>query len=418
AKILLNNADVIRRRLGANLVLKRVADHHVDRLREGLDLSGVALSTDAADVINDPSIDIVVELIGGYGVAKQIILDSLSAGKHVVTANKALLALHGEEIYQKAAETGREVGFEASVGGGIPIIKAIREGLAANHIKSIYGIINGTCNFILTKMTNEGSDFAETLKEAQALGYAEADPTFDVEGIDTAHKLAVLINIAFGTPVPFDAIYTEGITKLAPTDFEYAKDFGYKIKLLAIAKDDKDGIEARVHPTLVPNEYHISTVDGVFNAVAVEGDAVGQTLFYGRGAGEMPTGSAVVADIIDIARDIVYKSEGMVPVAAFRSEERKQRTIKPMDAVETCYYLRFTVLDKPGVLASIAGVLGNHQISISSVSQKGRAAGEAVSIVITTHKAVEKNLRSALEEIDLMPAIVGKTVIIRVEGEE
>jgi len=412
ARILIENAEIIKRRLGAPVVLKMISDLDVKRDR-GINLGEVKLTSDVKDIINNPGIDIVVELIGGYKPAKEFILDAIKNKKHVVTANKALLAVHGEEIYSAAEKAGVTVGYEASVAGGIPILAAVRSGLAANNIKSIYGIVNGTCNYILTLMTSAGRKFDEVLKEAQAKGYAEADPTFDIEGIDSAHKLAVLTMLAFGTPVKFDDIYTEGISKITPLDIDFAKDLGYKIKLLAITKTVNGELEARVHPTMLPETYPIATVDGVFNALSVVGDAVGSTMFYGRGAGDMPTGSAVVSDIIDIGRDILAGCTDRSPVTAFR--ERKPLTIRKMDDITSCYYLRFSVLDKPGVMSRITGVLGKNNISISSMIQKGRKADEAVPVVMMTHEAIEHNVRKALAEIDTMDCVAGATVVIRVE---
>ncbi len=412
ARILLENATIIRRRLGAPVVLKKISDLDVKRDR-GISLKGVQLTTSAQDVISDPDIDIVVELIGGYKPAKEFILGAISNKKHVVTANKALLAVHGEEIYAAAGKAGVTLGYEASVAGGIPILAAVRSGLAANSIKSIYGIVNGTCNYILTLMTNAGRKFEDVLKEAQAMGYAEADPTFDIEGVDSAHKLAILTMLAYGTPVKFEDIYTEGISKITPLDIDFAKELGYKIKLLAITKMVDGEIEARVHPTMLEESYPIATVDGVFNALAVVGDAVGSTMFYGRGAGDMPTGSAVVSDIIEIGRDILAGCTDRSPVTAFR--ERKPLAIRKMDAITSCYYLRFSALDKPGVLSRITGVLGRNNISISSMIQKGRKVDEAVPVVMMTHDAVERDVRTALNEIDKMDCVAGATVVIRVE---
>ena len=416
AKILINNAEIIKRRLGLPVVLKRIADLDIKKDR-GIKLEKDVLTEKAEDILNDPDIDIVIELIGGYEPAKKFILKAIENKKNVVTANKALLAVHGEEIYKAASVKKVDIGFEGSVGGGIPIIRVLKEGLAANNILSIYGIINGTSNYILTKMTNEGKAFSDVLSEAQRLGYAEADPTFDIEGIDSAHKLAVLTTLAFGTPVKFDNIYTEGITKVTPLDIEYAKEFGYKIKLLAISKMDNGEIEVRVHPTMVPNEYLISTVEGVFNAIYVAGDAVGETMFYGRGAGDMPTGSAVVSDIIEIARDIINNSIGRVPSPAFQLNERKALKIKKMDDIVCPFYLRFMAMDNPGVLSKISGVLGEHNISIASMIQKGRKEGGAVSVVMMTHEAKEKDIQDALTEIDKMSFVSAKTAFIRVEGE-
>ncbi|HSB35018.1 MAG TPA: homoserine dehydrogenase [Nitrospirota bacterium] len=412
ARILIDNADIIRRRLGAPVILKKISDLDITKDR-GIKLGEVKLTTDAKDIISDPDIDVVVELIGGYKPAKEFILEAMENKKHVVTANKALLAVHGEELYAAATKYGVTIGFEASVAGGIPILAAVRNGLAANNIKSIYGIVNGTCNYILTLMTNAGRKFDEVLREAQAKGYAEADPTFDIEGIDSAHKLAVLTMLAYGTPVKFNDIYTEGISKITPLDIDFAKELGYKIKLLAITKMVNGEVEARVHPTMLPEEYPIATVDGVFNALSVVGDAVGQTMFYGRGAGDMPTGSAVVSDVIDIGRDILAGSSNRSPVAAFR--DRRELAIRKMDDITSCYYLRFAAMDKPGVLSRISGVLGKNNISISSVIQKGRGAAEAVPLVMMSHEAVERDVRRALDEINKMDCVAGQTMVIRVE---
>lgn len=416
-RILQRNEELIRRRLGATLHIKKIADLDLSRDR-GVKLEKGVITKEAKDILNDPSIDIVAELIGGYEPARTYILEAFSKGKHVVTANKALLALHGEEIFQSAQKNNVDLGFEGSVGGGIPILRAIKEGLSADSIQSIYGIINGTSNYILTKMTQEKRGFDEVLFEAKGLGYAEADPTLDVEGIDSAHKLAILTTLSFGTPVKFDEIYTEGITKVTPLDIEFAKEFGYKIKLLAIAKLDNGEIEARVHPTMVPEEYLISTVDGVYNAIYVVGDGVGDVLFYGRGAGDMPTGSAVVGDIIDISRNIIKGATGRVPVASYNVDARKRLRIKKMEEILSLYYMRFMVEDRPGVLSKISGVLGKYDISISAVLQKGRKKDEAVPVVIMTHMAQEKNVRRALEEINVMPFVSEKTTLIRVEGQE
>jgi len=412
ARILIENADVIRRRLGAPVVLRKISDLDIKRDR-GISLAGVELTTNARDVLADPEIDVVVELIGGYKPAKEFILEAIGNKKHVVTANKALLAVHGEELYAAAEKAGVTVGFEASVAGGIPILSAVRSGLAANNIQSIYGIVNGTCNYILTLMTNAGRKFDDVLREAQAMGYAEADPTFDIEGIDSAHKLAVLTMLAFGTPVKFDDIHTEGISKITPLDIDFARDLGYKIKLLAITKTVNGEIEARVHPTMLPETYPIASVDGVFNALAVVGDSVGSTMFYGRGAGDMPTGSAVVGDIIEIGRDILAGCAHRAPMTAFR--ERAPLKIRKMDDITSCYYLRFSAMDKPGVLSRITGVLGKNNISISSMLQKGRKIDEAVPVVMMTHDAVERDVRKALDEIDKMDCVAGPTVVIRVE---
>jgi homoserine dehydrogenase len=345
--------------------------------------------------------------------AREMILRALRKGKHVVTANKAVLAVHGNEIFAEAAEHGVQVGFEASVAGGIPIIKVVREGLVANNVSSIYGIINGTANYIMTKMTGEGAEFEAVLAEAQRLGYAEADPTFDIEGVDAAHKLAILASLAYGIPLSFDEVYTEGITKVSSLDIEFAGELGYKVKLLAIAKVSDGEVELRVHPTMVPDDYLISKVDGVFNAVYVRGDAVGETMYYGRGAGDMPTASAVVADVAEIAQGI--RGGGSTPM--FRVSDAPMK-IRKIDDIRSKYYFRFSALDRPGVLSRISGIFGENNISIASVIQKERKAGEAVPLVILTHTATERDIRRAVEEIDRLDVVSAATRYIRVEGEE
>lgn len=412
-KVLEQNKGIIRERLGVDLVIKGIADLDITRDR-GLTIDKGLLTTDATDIIKDSDISIVIELIGGYEPAKTFILKAIEEGKHIVTANKALLSTFGMEIFEKAKQKKVDVGFEASVGGGIPIIKAIKEGLNANRIESLYGIINGTANYILTKMTNEGEEYEKVLKLTQKKGYAEADPTFDVEGIDTAHKLAILVSIAFGVTLTPNNIYTEGITHISPLDIEFAREFGYKIKLLAIAKEEDNRLEARVHPTMVPLKHPLAGVDDVFNAVYIKGNAVGPVMFFGKGAGMMPTASAVVADVIDIARNMVQGISVRVPPLSF-FKERKGIEVKSIGDVEVQHYLRFTVVDKPGVLSKISGILGNHNISIASVMQKGRRAGEAVPVVIITHHALSKNLCHALEEIDKLDVILDKTISIRIE---
>lgn len=413
ARILLENRGVLSERTGFDIVLKRIADKDVKRDR-GITLPKGVLTASAEDVLNDPDIDIVVELVGGLHPAKDFILAALRNGKHVVTANKALLATEGNEIFSEAQKQGVEVGFEASVAGGIPIIKVIREGLVANRLVAIYGIINGTSNYILTKMTEEKVEFADALKDAQRLGYAEADPTFDIEGIDSAHKLTILASLAYGIPLSLDRVYQEGITRITSQDIEFASELGYKVKLLAITKAGDGGIEMRVHPTMIPGEYLISKVDGVFNAVYVEGDAVGSTLYYGRGAGDMPTGSAVVADIVDIARNIV--SGGVRRVAWLAGDAGKK--IRKMEEIESMYYFRFSALDKPGVLSSISGILGKYNISIASVIQKGRSVSGSVPLVVLTHRAKEKDVLGAVGEIDNLPVVSDRTLFVRVEGTE
>ncbi|MBI1912788.1 MAG: homoserine dehydrogenase [Deltaproteobacteria bacterium] len=413
-KVLKENSGIILDKLGCELHLKRVADKDTTRDR-GVKLEDGVLTPDAMDIINDPEISIVIELVGGTGIARTFIMEALERGKHVVTANKALLSIHGEEIFKKAAEKGVDIYFEASVGGGIPILKALREGLAANKIDSIYGIINGTANYILSKMTNEGGKFEDVLRRAQEKGYAEADPTYDVEGIDTANKLAILINLAYGTYVRLEDIYTEGISSISQLDIKFAKEFGYRIKLLAIAKNIDGHIEARVHPTMIPTEHPLANIDGVFNAVHLHGNAVGPVMFYGMGAGMMPTASAVAADLMDIARNMKKGISKRLPPLSYTEEAVKTVKIKPMENLESPYYIRFLAIDKPGALSKVSGVLGKYNISISSVIQRDRKIGGAVPLVILTHHALEKELRSAIEEIQKMDIIHDKIIYIRIE---
>lgn len=417
AKILLENAALIRRRVGVPIELVRIADLDVTRDR-GITLPPGVLTNDAKAVLNDPNIHIVVELIGGYDFAKRLLLDAIAAGKEVVTANKALLALHGEEIFAAASRRGVDVGFEASVGGGIPVIQAIKEGLAANTIQSIYGIINGTSNYILSLMTNEGKGFDETLVEAQRAGYAEADPTFDVAGTDSAHKLAILANLAFGTPINFKELYTEGITHVTKHDIAYARELGYTIKLLGIAKLVEGDVEARVHPTMLPADSPLAKIEGVYNAIQLVGDAVGDVVLVGRGAGDMAAGSAVVSDIIASARNLLKGGAGRVPPASFQPDERRPLRMRPMEEIRSLYYLRFMVIDRPGVLSQIAGELGRCGISISSMLQKGRREGQTVPIVIKTHMARERDVQSALREINRMAFMSEPATLIRVEGKD
>jgi homoserine dehydrogenase len=409
ASVLIEQENRIARRLGAHLLLTQIADCDIKRSR-GINIKKNILTTDPYDIIRNPKNDIVVELIGGIDTAYKLILDAIAHGKHVVTANKALLATHGEAIFKAAESAGVEVLFEGAVGGGIPIIRAIKEGLSADKITALFGIVNGTSNYILTKMSDEGSAFAEVLKEAQSLGYAEADPTLDVGGGDSAHKLAILALLAFGTPISVKDIFTEGIDKVAPQDIAFAEAFGYKMKLLAIAKLVDGKLEARVHPTMIPKDEILAKVNGVFNAIGVVGKSVGETLFYGRGAGAMPTGSAVVSDLIAIARNILT-SDGSphcipVPSTGMISSKRVILPIRPMAEIESRYYLRFMVKDSPGVLSRISGVLGRHHISIASVIQQGamttsttKEAG-AVPLVMMTHKAREKDIQMALKKIN------------------
>lgn len=412
-RILLKKRKELERRLGFPLVISKIADTDIKRKRR-IKLPQGILTTNAEAVVNDPSIDIVVELIGGTHPAKEYILKATKRGKHVVTANKFLLATEGSDIFRAAQKNKVEIGFEAAVAGGIPIIKIIRESLIGNKVQAIYGIINGTSNYILTKMTEEGLDFSTALKEAQALGYAEADPTLDVEGIDSAHKLAILASLSFGVPSSFKKIYTEGITRITPLDINFASEFGYKIKLLAIAKQTNRDIELRVHPTMLPKEYIISSVNNIFNAVYVEGDAVGSALYYGKGAGEMPAGSAVVSDIVDIARNI--RTGAVNRIQGIGTPEEPSLRIKKMEDVYSSYYFRFSALDKPGVLSKISGILGAHNISIKSVIQKGRRKEKAVPLVMMTHEAKEKDVTYALKEINKLSIVSGKAMYIRVEG--
>jgi homoserine dehydrogenase len=384
----------------------------------GIAIPPGVLTTDIQQVLTDPRVDIVIELMGGYDLAKRVILDAVQRGKHVVTANKALLAVHGEEIFAAASRQGIDLGFEASVGGGIPVIRALMEGLAANNIQSIYGIINGTSNYILSRMTSEGQRFDVVLEEAKRAGYAEADPTFDVAGIDSAHKLTIMVSLAYGTPVNFKEIYTEGITGLTPLDIAYAKEFGFTIKLLAIAKYSDGEIEARVHPTMVPSASQIAKVDGVYNAIQLVGDAVEDVVLYGRGAGSMPTGSAVVSDVMAIARNLLKDAAGRVPPASYQPDQRRPLRMRPMEEITSLYYIRFMVLDRPGVLSQIAGVLGRYGISISSVLQQGRKEGQTVPVVIMTHMAKERDIQNALREINPMSYISEPTTLIRVEGRD
>jgi homoserine dehydrogenase len=415
ARILLRKRRELESKLGFPLVLKNIADLDTKRDR-GIKLPEGVLINNANTILNDPEIDIVVELMGGIHPAKEFILQAIRNGKHVVTANKALLATEGKEIFKAAEKNNVDIGFEASVAGSIPIIKVVRESLIGNSIQNIYGIINGTSNYILTKMTEEGVDFSSALKEAQALGYAEADPTFDIEGIDSAHKLTILVSLAFGVPFSFKKIYTEGITKITPLDIQFASEFGYKIKLLAIAKQSGKDVEVRIHPTMLPDSHMIAGVNGVFNAIYIESDATGPQLYYGRGAGEMPTGSAVVSDIADIAGGIRNRAADRVRKTVI--SEHSDLSIKKMDDIHTCYYLRFSAFDKPGVLSKISGILGEYNISIKSMIQKGRQTDKAVPVVMMTHEAREKDMVQALRKIDRLSTVSGKTVYLRVEGGE
>ncbi len=412
-KVLEKNAEVIKRRLGAYLKLKWVCDIDLERPRD-VDLSRYMLTKDYKEVIEDPDVDIVIELVGGIHPAKEIVISALEAGKHVVTANKALLAEEGEEVFEAAERHGAELGFEASVAGGIPIIKAIKEGLCANEIERIYGIINGTANYVLTKMEEEHLDFESALKLAQEKGYAEADPTLDIEGIDAAHKAAILATLAFGRAFTLKDVYVEGISGIEFMDILFARDLGYRVKLLAIIKAVDGEVELRVHPTLIPLDSSLAAVRGAYNALSVVGNAVGHTMFYGMGAGQMPTASAVVADLMDIARNIISGSVGRVPTMAYR--EASHLKVKPVSEIKSKYYLRFSAVDRPGVLSRIAGILGHYGISIESVIQKGRNRESYVPIVMTTHEARESEMLKAVSEIDSLDITGGKTVLIRMEN--
>lgn len=414
-KVLKRNAGEITRRAGREIHISVVAARDLNRARI-CDTAGIRLTTDPYEVVTDPEVDIVVELIGGLDPAKDLVMRALDAGKHVVTANKMLIALHGNEIFAKASEKGLMVAFEAAVAGGIPIIKAVREGLSGNKVEWLAGIINGTCNFILTEMREKGRDFVDVLKEAQALGYAESDPTFDVEGIDAAHKLTILASIAFGIPLQFDKVWTEGISSITALDVAYAEALGYRIKLLGIAHRAEKGIELRVHPTLIPERRLIANVNGVMNAVLVKGDAVGPTLFYGAGAGAEPTASSVVADIIDVVRTLTSDPENRVPHLAFQPDAISDIPILPIEDIETAYYLRLSAEDKPGVLADVTRILANHNISIEAVIQKEPPNGERhLPVIMLTQKVQERKLNDAVQEIEALSAINGPVKRIRLE---
>ena len=416
-KVLTRNQAEIRRRAGRGIEITMVADLDTARA-QAIVGPNVQVVADARQVIANPDIDIVIELIGGYGIAKTLVMEAIAAGKHVVTANKALLAVHGTEIFAAASAKGVMVGFEAAVAGGIPIIKALREGLTANRIEWIAGIINGTTNFILSEMRDKGLDFAVVLQEAQRLGYAEADPTFDIEGVDAAHKATIMSAIAFGTPVQFDKAHVEGITQLQATDIRYAEQLGYRIKLLGITKrrDDVGGIELRVHPTLIPAKRLIANVEGAMNAVVVHGDAVGTTLYYGKGAGAEPTASAVVADLVDITRLLTADPDHRVPHLAFKPGSVADTPILPISQVITSFYLRLQVADQTGVLSRITTILADHDISIDAVLQRESAEGEKqTDLIILTHDTVEGRMRDALALMQALPTVLAPIVNIRKE---
>ena len=414
--VLKRNEEEITRRAGRPIRITAVADKNLE-LARSVAGDGVRITDDAFSLVADPDIDIIVELIGGYGVARELVLNAIDNGKHVVTANKALLAMHGNEIFEAAQKRGVMVAFEAAVAGGIPIIKALREGLTANRIEWIAGIINGTTNFILSEMRDKGLPFAEVLKEAQALGYAEADPTFDIEGVDAAHKVTIMSAIAFGIPMQFGAAHVEGITRLEAIDIAYAEQLGYRIKLLGIAKMREEGVELRVHPTLVPERRLIANVEGAMNAVLVQGDAVGSTLYYGKGAGAEPTASAVIADLVDVTRLHTADPEHRVPHLAFQPDQVRDLMVLPIEDVITSYYLRMRVDDKPGVLAEITRILADSEISIEALIQKEAAEGESrTDIIMLTHRTVERNANLAIRLIEALPVVRGQVTRIRMES--
>jgi len=398
------------------LTLRRVADIDIERDR-GIEFAPGVLVKDAGQVIDDPAIDVVLEMIGGEGLANDLILAAIAKGKQVVTANKALLAKKGNVIFKAAEEKGVDLAFEASVCGCMPVVKTIRESLAGNQIKAMTGILNGTCNYIFTKITEEKSSFADALADAQAKGFAEADPTLDIEGYDTAHKLAILGMLAYGMEINFDDIYIEGISDITPLDIEFADQFGYRIKLLAISKDKGDSVEARVHPTMIPFDNILASVSGTLNALTISGDAVGDILLSGHGAGMMPTASAVVSDIVDIARNLLTGSTSRVPLHSFQPDRIRKVPVLPVDEIFTHYYFRFFALDRPGVLSKISGVLGDNNISIKSVHQKGRKMNGSVPIFMVTHRAQEAGVKKALAELARTDVISGKPVVIRIEDE-
>jgi homoserine dehydrogenase len=411
--VLKRNAGEIARRAGRGIVVAQIAARDSN---PKCDTSGTPITADVFDLVNNPDIDIIIELIGGYTIARDLVMQAIENGKHVVTANKALIAVHGNEIFAKAREKGVIVAFEAAVAGGIPVIKAIREGLAANRINWLAGIINGTGNFILTEMREKGRAFADVLKEAQALGYAEADPTFDVEGIDSAHKLTILASIAFGIPLQFDKAYTEGITRLTSADVNYAEALGYRIKHLGITRRTEAGIELRVHPTLIPADRLIANVNGVMNAVMVNGDAVGSTLYYGAGAGMEPTASAVVADVIDVVRALTTDPKNRVPHLAFQADLLSDHPILPIADCQSAYYLRIQVQDRPGVLAKVATILSERSINIESIMQKEAEEHDGlVPLILLTHRVSEQSMNDAISALEALTDVSGQVMRIRVE---
>ncbi|HEX9883237.1 MAG TPA: homoserine dehydrogenase, partial [Desulfobaccales bacterium] len=413
-RLLTERREFLARRLGTDLVLKKVAEIDPERRRQA-SLEPEQLTAQDRDILEDPDIDIVVELIGGTARAREIVLEAISRGRHVVTANKALLAVHGNEILTAAAQKGVDVAFEAAVCGGVPLILALRQGLAANRIEELFGILNGTANYILTQMSQQGDSFILALRQAQEKGFAEADPTLDVEGVDTAHKLAILMSLAYGSRLDLESIAVEGISKLDPLDLQFAGEFGYCLKLLAITRDDGYRIEARVHPTLIPRDHMLANVHGAMNAVHVTGNAAGPILLYGQGAGMMPTASAVVSDILDVARNLRRGAPCRIPPLGCPDALSTARLIKPMNDLVTNYYFRFAALDRPGVLSQVSGILGKYDISIAAVIQKGREVAGTVPIVMITHEAREADAQQAMREIDQLPVVSPPAVFYRIE---
>jgi homoserine dehydrogenase len=417
AKLLIENQDLLTARVGVALNLKWVADIDIETDR-GIQFPAGVLTTDAQKVLNDPEIDMVIEMIGGEGIAKDLMLQAINNGKHIVTANKALLAAHGNELFAAAARKGVDLAFEASVGGCMPTIKSMRESLVGNHIKAMSGILNGTCNYILSKIEDEGISFEEALAEAQNQGYAEADPTLDVGGFDTAHKIAILAALAYGMEINLKDVYIEGISRITPLDIEFAGQFGYRIKLLAISKFQDNRVEARVHPTMIPFKNLLASISGTVNAITISGDAVGDILLYGHGAGMMPTASAVVSDIVDIARNILSGTTRRIPPLSYQRESISRIPVLSIDDLVTHYYFRFAALDHPGVLSTISGILGNNDISIRSVHQKGRKTNGSVPLVMLTHRAKEADVKQALAEISDLNVVSDEPVLIRIEDNE
>lgn len=416
-KLLRDNAELLQDRLGAKLVIKKIADLDLHTPRV-VSVDSHCLTTDARSILNDPGIEIVIELMGGYEPARTFILEALHNKKHVVTANKALLATHGNEVFAIAEQEGVNIGYEASVGGTIPVIKTLKESLVANNVKSVLGIVNGTANFILSKMTDEGKAFDIVLSEAQALGFAEADPTYDIEGIDAAHKLAIILALAYGKKVNLEDIYREGISQISRQDIDFARELGYRIKLLAIAREEGGIVEARLHPTMIPCDHLLASVNANFNAFHIVGDASGPIFLSGQGAGMMPTASAVVSDLVDTAREMMKGISCLKPARSHREAQTADIRLKPMADICTNYYFRFSAVDQPGVLSKISGILGQKNISIAAVIQKGRRQSGAVPVVITTYKAREKDVQDALLEIDRLDIVLDKTMVIRIEDDQ